>query len=341
MENIIWKLCDEQYVFKLFQKKVLPLYPQFRGIKKINISFKKKNIWQSTYHVVIEYKTIFIDTTGKQHSKSIYCSAHSDEPRKNVYHALKYLWERGFAKDYLTIPRPLFYSDKFRAVFYRGLQGNNLYYYIRNKDFEMIEKVVVRSAAWLAKLHRLPVKDAYNFNKDNSRIKTVFPGKNHLFDSVAYHYPEYLNFYQKTYNQFIKNEENFLANHKKRWIVHGDAHPENIIKIGKKKIGVIDYTDICLSDFARDLGCFLQQLEYMLSRKIGNEKYAVKMKKVFLDNYCDYAKIKMSESLKNRIDNYYYWTAVRTITFFLLKYDAEPDRAAPLIESLKQKLNFD
>jgi hypothetical protein len=341
MENIIWKLFDEQYVLEMFKKRLLPLYPQFKAIKKISISSKKKNIWQTTYHVVIEYKIKFLDIEGKIQKKAIYCSAHSEEPRKNVYHALKYLWERGFAKDYLTIPRPLFYSDRFKAVFYRGLQGNNLYHYIRNQDFKMLDEFIPRAAAWFAKLHRLPLDNAYNFNKDNSRIKTVFPGKKHVFESIAYHYPEYLSFYQRAYNQFIKNEENFLAQSKKRWIVHGDAHPENIIKIGKKKIGVIDYTDICLSDFARDLGCFLQQFDYMLFRKVGDEAYAEKMKQIFLDNYYKNAKIKSSPDLDFRIDNYYNWTTIRTATFFLLKYDPEPERAEPLIRFLRTKLGIE
>jgi hypothetical protein len=46
-----------------------------------------------------------------------------------------------------------------------------------------------------------------------------------------------------------------------------------------KKIAVIDFTDICLSDFARDLGTFIQQLEFMANRKIGDHEYTEKIKK--------------------------------------------------------------
>ena len=110
--------------------------------------------------------------------------------------------------------------------------------------------------------------------------------------------------------------------------------------MGKKKLAVIDFTDICLSDCARDLGCFLQQFEYMSMRKINDVEFTEKIKKLFLENYFKNAKIKMDDDLQKRIDNYYNWTNIRTATFFLLKDRAEPDRATPLIEKVKNNLSI-
>ena len=59
---------------------------------------------------------------------------------------------------------------------------------------------------------------------------------------------------------------------------------------------------------------------------------------MFLDNYLKHAKIKLDEKLKKRIDVYYYWTTIRTATYFLIKDKAEPDRAKPLLEKIEKYL---
>ncbi|MFH1427928.1 MAG: phosphotransferase [Patescibacteria group bacterium] len=338
--NIIYKLLDEQYVINLFKDEVLPHYPDFVGIKKIIIREHKKLIWEKTYHVVLEFKTYFINSNGKIKILPIFCTAHSDEPRKEVFQALKHLWDNGFAQGWLTIPHPLFYSNYFKAVFYRGVKGYNLFHYIREKNFTEIENIIPKASAWFAKLHKLPASEAYNFNKKNSRIKTVIPGLVKIFRVVKEKYPAYYDFYQKAYDIFISEEEEFLKKKKDLWLVHGDAHPENVIKMGKNKLAVIDYTDICVSDFASDLGTFLQQLEFMANRKINDPAYSEKIKKLFLDSYLLNAKIKLSEDLNKRINNYYNWTAIRTATFFLLRFEASPERAEPLIRQIKKNLNM-
>lgn len=333
MNNIL-NLFNEQFVKNLFKKKVLPKYHDFLSIKRIKIKAHKKYIWEHTYHVVLEFTTYFLTKHNRIKILPIFCSAHSSEPRKDVYRVLKFLWNNGFSKGFLTIPHPLFYSDDFKATFYRGVVGHNFYYYIRNKNYTVIEQIIIKTAVWFAKLHKLPTHNVYNFNKQNSRIKTVFPGVEHILSRIQDDYPEYLKDYQKIYNLIIQQEEKNLNSISKRWFVHGDAHPENIIKMGSQKIAVIDFTDFCLSDFARDIGCFLQQFEYMSMRKIGDQNYINKIKQLFLKTYLNSAKIRLDQNLQDRINNYYNWTAMRTITFHLLKHNAEPDRAKELFKQL-------
>ena len=86
--NKILNLFNKQYVINLFIKKILPTYPNFKGIKKIKIQAYKKNIWEETYHVVIKFSTFFITKNNKIIVLPIFCSAHSDEPRIFVYTAL-------------------------------------------------------------------------------------------------------------------------------------------------------------------------------------------------------------------------------------------------------------
>lgn len=339
--NIVHQLFDEKFVTDLFKKRVLPKYPDFVSIKKIDIHHFKKLIWEKTYHVVIEYKTSFATRDNKVKKLSIICTAHSDEPRKNVYSALKFLWDNGFAQGNLTIPHPLFYSNKFRATFYRGVRGRNLYQFIRENNRSEVETTVAQAARWFAKLHNLPTDKARNFNKKNSRIATVIPGVKHILERARDDYPEYYPAYQQIYKVILEKEKRFLSREKQRWLIHGDAHPENVIKMSPQKIALIDFTDICLADFARDLGTFLQQLEFMIQRKIGDKNYITFIKKLFLENYLDNVKIELDETLEERINNYFNWTSLRTASFFLLKDKPEPERAHGLIVRICKDMKLD
>jgi thiamine kinase-like enzyme len=332
------QLFNPEYIKDYFKKNILPLYPQFSDIRKIKIIPHKKMIWENeAYHIVSEYEVSFVEIIAgikKIRKVPIFCSAHSHERRDNVYESLHYLWGKGFAKGYRTIPRALYYSQNFSAVFYRGVKGNNLYHYIKEHDFKSIEEVTAKAAKWFVKLHQLDTSDAKNFNPENSRIFSVLPGKEQVLETIKNEEPEYLDLYKKAYDYFIKYEDDFLKKTNKLYLVHGDAHPENVIKMGAKKIAVIDFTDLCLGDFARDIGTFLQQVLYMTSRKIDDKNYGLKLQYIFLDNYFDNAKIKLDDNLKKRISIYYHWTALRTATFLLMGAHYEPQRAKVLLEEL-------
>ena len=343
--NKISKLLDEKYVKQFFSKKVLPFYPDFSKIDRVKIIPHKNHIWESTYHVVLEFKTTFssVNNKGREIKKdfSFFCTAHSSEPRKNVYDTLKYLWDRGFASGFLSIPKPLFYSKYFNASFYRGVNGESLLNFIKDENKEEIEKIIKKTAEWLVKLHKLNVSEDLNYNKKNDYIKTVIPGYRQIIKSVQSVYGgEYLSDIQSIYKKLIEQENDFLKSNPKRYLIHGDVHPDNIIKMGRKKMAMIDFADICLSDFARDLGSFFQQLDYRFSRLEYPVSYSNRIKDLFLQSYCKKAKIKVDDNLKARIDLYYNWTAIRTATFWLLKYKPDPERARPLITEVKLKLRL-
>ncbi|MFA6306573.1 MAG: phosphotransferase [Patescibacteria group bacterium] len=341
--NKILHLLDQQYVLALFKKEILPKYPEFSAIKQIKTTLIKDNIWASTYHVVIEYQTTFVNSKNQSETLPIYCTAHSDEPRLNSFEALTFLWQNGFNKGNLTIPRPLFYSPDFNAFFYQGVSGENLYQSIRRKDVKTVEAIAVKAAAWFAKLHHLSATaiKAKNFNPLNSRIETIIPGMAYAIAKVQSQEPRYFEICRRAYETINQKEKDFFSSTERRWLIHGDAHPENVIIIDKNKIGVIDFTDICLADYARDLGAFLQQLEFMMLRKIDNQLEVEKIKQLFLNSYLKNAKITLDDNLQKRINNYYNWTALRTAIFFLLKDRAEPERAHGLLIKISQNLKLD
>jgi len=335
-------LFDELYVRNLFRQEILPKYSDFVDVGKIAIKPYKKLIWETTYHVVIEYKTVFITREKKKRQLSIICSAHSNDPRLNFYEGMQFLWNKGFGNGYYSIPRPLFYSEYFNGLFYRAAKGNNLYTYIKTNDRQEIESIIPKAAVWFAKLHRLPAADVKNFNAKNSRIATVLPGLEHILLRVQHDYPNLHNIFSELYKVINNNEKYFFNSTDKRWLIHGDAHPENIIRMSRRKIAVIDFSDLCIADFARDLGCFIQQLGYMSNRKIGDRDYIKKIQQLFLDSYFKASKYSLDDNLQFRIDNYYNWTTMRTATHFLIKDGPEPERALPLIKEVadRLKINF-
>jgi len=334
--NIIHQLYDEQFIAGYLKKRILPLYPDFKRIKKIQTHGIKNNIWERTYHVVVGYETWFETRAGKTKRLQLYCSAHSNEQRKNVYDALKFLWSRSFSRGNLTIPHPLFYSQRFKGIFYRGIKGNNLYHYIREKDIGEVQKITRLAALWFAKLHKLDTRGARNFNRKNSLIETTVPGAKHWLRSIAEREPQFYDEAKQIFEHLNAAEKKFLRSTPRRWLIHGDAHPENVVKISEKKIGVIDFTDMCLGDFARDIGSFLQQLDYMMRRHIPKKILVTEMKKLFLETYLAARNLTLDEDLKGRIQTYYHWTALRTVIFFLVKEHPEPERAQELIDDIKK-----
>jgi len=339
--NKIWQLFDEQFVLEYFREELLPLYPYFQEIKRVKIKPYKKMVWETTYHVVIGFSVYFLKANGEEVHVPVVCSAHSDEPRENVYIALKYLWAKKFNGHGVDLPRPLFYSEKFNGTFYRALKGENLLRYIKDKDLKSIETIVVEAAELFAKLHSLPAGTEANFNPINSRIRTVIPGVAIIFQEMTTRYGDkYCPSLRKIYDYFIKEEEKFFNSGEPLKLIHGDAHPENIIKTGLGRIGIIDFTDLCLSDFARDLGAFLQQIEYKIIGKIGDRDFAEKMKQLFLKNYLIASGTEMTPELQARIDLYYNWTAIRTSTYWFLKFGHNEERAEVLLNMVKNNLKL-
>jgi len=339
--NKILSLFDEVAVLAYLKKKLLPLFPEFNDIKKVKIKPYKEMIWETTYHVVIGFQVYFLTPEDKEKKTLIICSAHSDEPRENVYLALKYLWAKGLNQRGIDLPRPLFYSKRFNGTFYLALEGENLLYYIKNKDIAVVEQLVVSSAKLFAQLHSFAVEEEVNFNPSNARIKTIIPGVENIYQGMTARYGnKYTADLKKIYDYFIAQEEKFFASGAPLKLIHGDAHPENIIKTAENRIGLIDFTDLCFADFARDLGTFLQQLEYKIMTKIGDRELADRLKKLFLDNYLLATGITLDDNLKNRINTYYNWTAIRTATYWFLKFEPDENKGAHLLEAVKNNLKL-
>ncbi|HQQ38230.1 MAG TPA: aminoglycoside phosphotransferase family protein [bacterium] len=340
--NKILSLFDKQTVRLLLEKEVLPLYPEFEKIVSFTIKPYKKLIWTTTYHVVVAYRLVLAKANGEEHKIEIVCSAHSHEARENVFKVLNFLWNSGLPGDGIALPRPLFFNSEFNGTFYRAIEGKNLLNFIKLNNREKVKSMVVQAAGLFARLHALslPANAKKIFVEDNSLLRTVVPGRDLIVWEIGQRFQEkYVHDIADFYDRFIKQEEEFFASTTKRWLIHGDAHPENVIAVGADKIGLIDFTDFCLADFARDFGAFMQQLEYKIKRNLQDDEFALAMKRLFLNAYLQAANISLDESLQRRLDLYYNWTATRTATFWLLKHECEPEKAEAMIALVKNYLN--
>lgn len=334
--NKIYSLLDDNYVLKLFSEKLPFYYPQIKEIKKIIINPYKKLIWDSTYHVVFGYDLFFIDKNDEERELQIVCSAHSSEPRKNILDTLDYLWRKELSGTEIKLPRPLFYSEEFRATFYRALPGKTLLYYIRKRDKAAITSLVSGAARMFAKLHQLPVDDCFSFDSNNQKISSVVPGEKFIYSELKNR------FKNNEYEDLVELYQSCVASEKKLFpkqksLIHGDAHPENIIKIGKNKIGLIDFTDFSPADFARDLGAFIQQVEYKIVRKVEDLSFAKEIKNLFLSEYLAAAGEKLDDNLQERINLYYDWTALRTAVYWFLNHQASLVNGQELLAAIRER----
>jgi len=337
--NQIRKLLDPAFVAELFRREVLPHYPAFSAISRVEIKPYKELIWDTTYHVVICFMTYFRKPSGAEAKIPIFCSAHSSEDRLDIYRTLRYLWSVGFPTKTIDLPDPLFYSPEFRGTFYRGLRGENLLHYIKTQNLAIVAEMVASSARLFARLHSLPAPAEADFNPANARLATVMPGTAKVFAEMAGRYPgKYDADLRRIYAGLIAREDSFLASGAPLTLIHGDAHPENILRTARDRVGLIDFTDFCRGDFARDLGSFRQQLEYKIMRKTGDAAYAAKLKDLFLSEYLRASGRVLTPDLEARINMYYHWTALRTAIFWFVKFEPNEERGAELLAKVKAGL---
>ncbi|MFZ4648286.1 MAG: phosphotransferase family protein [Patescibacteria group bacterium] len=336
--NKIYSLLDIDYVKALFIDKVLPFYPQIKTFDRIEITPYKKMIWDTTYHVVFAYDLFWRNEKAEEKKIQIVCSAHSNEPRKNVLDTLNYLWAKNLPNLEVKLPRPLFYIEEFQATFYRALSGQTLLHYIKKGDKVAIASLISGAARMFARLHQIPIDPSFEFNVDNQKISTVVPGEKFIYSELISRfkngeYEDLVDFYAEC----VRREEKLFPEQNKRSLIHGDAHPENIIKVGENKIGLIDFTDFSPADFARDIGAFIQQIEYKIVRKVEDLEFARTMKKLFLTEYLRVSGRVLDENLQERINLYYDWTALRTAVYWFLNHHASPVNGRELLAAIHER----
>ncbi len=315
----ITKLFDPDFAKSYIAKNSPYLGEKINLDPTLTITPIKSNIGVSSYHVVIRYDSKSIK------GSPIFCSAHSEENRENAYRALLFIQSKSKANKNFITPVPMFFDKEINAFFYQGYNGKNLLYYLKNPLID-ISGFLKKTALWASSLHSLPTDGAENYNHDNSKIKTTIPGPEKFLTKIKRLFPELFDKIKAAFEKISSKEEEILSKLDKKCLIHGDLHPENVIITKNGEVSVIDFTDMCLSDWTRDVGNFIQQLGYM-SRGTRNKEYIARAQKIFYEEYLKNRGIKETDEIKNRVDLYKSWSSLRSTIYFLTKASPEPENA--------------
>lgn len=312
------QLFDSKAVRGYFQTRI-PDFVAKHNLDGLTITAIKRNMGGDFYHVVIRY-----DAPGLG-GQPIFCTAHWNENRQNAFRALQFINKNGFDNN-TPLPEPIFYDEELRAFFYRGIDGDNLRRYIE-RGGGGLDSILRATAGWIAQLHAIKVTPADNFNPENSRIKTAIPGPDYFLNKIKRKFPRYLDRVESSFRFLVSQEEKNFARENFNFLIHGDFHPENVIIGSEKKVTAIDFTDISIADWARDVGNFMFQFGYMASGIIGLDEIR-RGQELFLQQYLKQAKINLNDVVMKRINLYQAWAALRGVVYFLTKLPAEPSNAS-------------
>ncbi len=310
-------LLDEKYITKLFNANLKKNYPEFIRIDKLQILIIKERLGDDFEHVVANYSFLMARVIGKEKKYlrlNIFCSAHSDGSRKKIMEILKFV-----NRNNISSQKALFYDNKTQAMFYEGVRGQNLYYYIQHQAD--IKRYVKEVAIKLASLHKLKIDPKLKISKFRSSLWSLDPSnvlgdKEIKLENCKIEIIKLLNYIKVEFKK-LKIEDN------QKFFIHGDFHPENIIiEEDTKIINIIDFTDVRVSDFAQDIGSFLQQFRFMSLRFYPDRKIEY-YQNIFLKNYFKNRNIEMNQDIENRMLFFQAWLSLRSAVFFLRSQNAE------------------
>ncbi|MFH1030833.1 MAG: aminoglycoside phosphotransferase family protein [bacterium] len=321
------QLLDDKFMKNFLEGNLKTFFEGAMAIKDIRKIVYKEVRGNFDYTLVIEFEMEILFDDRKTKTKSIFCKAHSDERKNKSTLYMELLYKNGFNKGLYHVPRPLTYIPEFRAGFYEGVRGHNLLYFLSQKDHEKIKTIVKDAANWIKKLHDFELKKLDHLKITASKIEDNRPPIKQVFAKMKQKFPQlYENFFP-LYVETRKYEAKFLKElnrQEKTKLIYADYHPENVIvpSHSQKGICVIDFTDLALGDPYRDVGTFMEQVEFM-ARKFMPRDEAKYWKKFFLDEYIRINNLKMTTRDYQRINLYCLWTCLRNIIYFFYKKDPD------------------
>lgn len=327
----IKNLLSAKFVKKYISEHA-PDFAKKHDLSDLTVKPIKRKIGKNFHHIVARYDAASIE------NNPVFCSTSSDHSRKSAFEVLKFINTHGFKNTGIFLPKPLFFEKEMAAFFYQGVDGKNLLHYIK-QNIDLTD-YIGQTAQWIAHLHNTPIKGAEKLNQINSRIETVVPGPEKFLAKIEKKFPNHFKDVSQNFKALVEWENKDLKTLKHLYLIHGDFHPENVI-INKTdgKISGIDFTDICLADWARDIGNFLQQFGFMSSGKLEKEDIQ-KYKNQFLEKYLSLREIKQTKEIEKRINIYMAWTALRSAIYFLVKAPAEPDNAKTVLKEVNKYINL-
>jgi len=334
----IENFLNPRYVSQLLNERLSVSEFCWSNIVVHDVQTIKENIVHDYYNIVVAYAVSYVNN-GLEHQAVIYCSAHSNDSRRQSMENLEFIWRKNIPGGQFLTNKPLFYESQYGAMFYLGLSGDNLCQYFTTHSREEISSQLTSIAQWLARLHTLTL----GFNEwPESRIQKIgqiVPGRERALERIQRNIPQHYERFVRIYDYLEAWESRLWPTPDKLAIIHGDVHPENVI-ITDNGVAIIDWSDLCSGDPLRDVGSFSQQLIFMGLGQINDESYWHQAQDKFLSAYSQAMGNNLPENWLERFRLYYYFTAFRTAIYFVTKSGPEPERAEGLLEEIEINLLY-
>ncbi len=312
-EQIPYLLTSHAYMMGFFAQRIREINPQADKLLRLESHEIKAHRDKKFFHYVIMHQ-LTLRVGGLRKRYIVLSISFSGHKRKKMYQTLELAYQHGFAKGNVIVPRPLWYIDELMAAFYIGVPGDNLLEHIKNGylNLNLIKKI----AEGLAKFHQLAPAKSLKLKKHSfspiyldptNVIGRAYNQKSILANGVLEQY----HLLKKAQHHLIKDD--YL-------ISHGDFHPENVIinKFNNNQIVLIDFSEVCLAPVYFDIGSFLQQLEFMTLSYLSNEQHK-QIEYTFLTGY--FKQRQISQDIKNKINLYKGWTALKSVVYFMIFED--------------------
>ena len=162
-------LLKPHYVSQLLNERLSVSELHWSNIVVRDVQAIKENITHDYYSIVVAYPISYVNSRV-EHQAVIYCSAHSNDSRRQAMENLEFLWRKNIPGEQFLTNKPLFYDSQYGAMFYLGLPGDNLCQYFTTHSREEISSQLTPLAQWLARLHTLTL----GFNEwPESRIQKI------------------------------------------------------------------------------------------------------------------------------------------------------------------------
>lgn len=315
-QNKIFNLItDKNYLEDLFNKHIADIDQDGFKVLRIQSYYIKQHIDSNFFHFVIQHNIAIETRKNIRRRYKIYCVSFSHHERRKMFQVLQLAYAHGFDKGDVIVPRPLWYIDELMAAFYVGVPGENLLEHIKNgySSLNTIRKI----SQGLSNFHGIAPPKSFKLTRHNFSPKYLDPTNiiNRPYNRNTRLATEVVVQYKKlkiAYKKIINKNEYYLS--------HGDFHPENVIvnKFNNRQIALIDFSEVGLAPVYFDIGSFLQQLQFMTLNYLTPEQYQ-QIEYIFCSTY--FNKKKLPLEIKNKLNLYKSWTALKSTVYFMIFED--------------------
>lgn len=321
-KNPVNKGLDYGFVDGVMRDAALRHFPELARVTSVRHIRHKRRVGKHNSTFIYTYVIRGEGSDGSPVQKQLVYSSHSDGSRLHAYHVLTALIASGFngEGDFHRVMVPLEYLPEIQTLIYEAIPGKTLFEHMKmcRSPLELSDVVSV-TADWIRKFHqfklsdatlaKIPLFDAFNLNWKTDELLP-------MVEDADQHQAEKLRAFFETYPR----DEKRLYGEQAPQLVYGDLHPENVLTttLHPEGLTMIDFTDVARGDQMRDIGTFMQQLNFM-GTQFYPEQPVNQLRMLFLERYFQQPVAALPITIIQRINLYQAWNSLRGFVYFFLQ----------------------